>query len=310
VTLAPIALFVYNRLWHLDQTVTSLRANDLARESELYVFSDAARDLSAQSRVEDVRSYLRSIDGFRSVRIIEADVNLGLAGSIIKGVTEICGSHGRVIVLEDDLVLSPYFLRFMNEALDYYANEERVISIHGYVYPVQEVLPESFFIGGADCWGWATWQRGWCLFEPDGAKLLRQLEERWLLDRFDLDGAYPYTDMLRGQIRGLNDSWAVRWYASALLNDKFTLYPGRSLVHNIGNDASGRHGANLQVFDTGVLIHPLKIGGIPVEESQEARYAFATYLRALKPSLPRRLLTRISRLFGKVRSQSKTCVAS
>jgi hypothetical protein len=127
----------------------------------------------------------------------------------------------------------------MNRALSLYENDERVISIHGYVYPVKEALPENFFLRGADCWGWATWKRGWDLFESRGEYLLEKIKKEKLEYSFNFDGSYNYLDLLKMQIRGKNDSWAIRWHASAFLHNKFTLYPGKSLVANIGFDGSG-----------------------------------------------------------------------
>lgn len=164
---APIALFVYNRLNHTQRTITALQQNSLAQESELYIFSDGPKDEAGVEKVETIRKYLKTISGFKSVHIKERPENWGLAKSIIEGATEIVGQFGKIIVLEDDIVTSPHFLKYLNEALDLYQNEEKVISVHGYIYPVKQVLPETFFLRGADCWGWATWQRGWRLFQPD-----------------------------------------------------------------------------------------------------------------------------------------------
>lgn len=284
MTLAPIVLFVYNRLWHTRQTVEALRNNELAAGSDLFVFSDGPRSEADRAKVLEVRSYARTITGFNKVTLIERGENLGLARSIISGVTEIVNSYGRIIVLEDDMVTSPYFLKYMNEALELYRDEERVVSIHGYVYPVKTELPETFFIRGADCWGWATWRRGWEIFEADGAKLLAELKRRKLTEAFDFNGAYSYTKMLADQIKGNNDSWAIRWHASAFLRDKLTLYPGKSLIHNIGLDASGTHCDPSRVFDTQVSSAPLDITSIPVEQSRKAFLAFETYFRSIRTS--------------------------
>ena len=177
------------------------------------------------------------------------------------------------------MVTSPYFLRYMNEALEYYACAEEVASIHGYVYPVPERLPETFFLRGADCWGWATWRRAWPTFEPDGGKLLAELERRGLGHEFDFQGCASYMRMLRNQIAGLNDSWAVRWYASAFLAGKLTLYPGRSLVQNIGNDGSGQHCGSTDALVTPLAVTPLTIGRGPVSEDAQAREAFVRYFQ-------------------------------
>jgi hypothetical protein len=293
---APIALFTYNRLQHTVTTVESLQRNDLAEESELFVFSDGPRSEADTEKVCAVRDYLKRITGFRSVTIIEKDANLGLAQSIITGVTDIVNRYGRIIVLEDDMVTSPWFLRYMNEALESYRDEERVISIHGYLYPVKTKLPETFFLRGADCWGWATWQRGWDLFEPDGRKLLHELKARGLTRRFDFDGAYGYTKDLEKQVSGAIDSWAIRWHASAFLGEKLTLYPGRSLVANIGVDESGTHCNATDKYDTGVADSPVRIERIALEENQAARKAFKSFFRSLRPSLGQRVVARINRM--------------
>ena len=245
---APVALFVYNRLSHTRQTIEALRANAPAGGTDLIVFSDGPKDRESEAAVREVRQYIGSVTGFRSVRIVERPVNLGLANSIISGVSSVCGEFGRAIVMEDDLITAPTFLRFMNDALDFYAAEERVGSVHGYWYPVGRRLPETFFLRGASCWGWATWSRAWRLFEPDGKKLLAELQQRRLTRLFDLDGAITYTKMLRNQIAGRNNSWAIRWHASMFLADRLQLSPGSSLVNNIGFDGSGTHCAKSDAF--------------------------------------------------------------
>ena len=173
--LAPIVIFTYNRPWHTQQTVEALLKNEYASESDLIIFSDAPKNEAAKKGVEETRSYIRNITGFKSLRIIERDRNFGLANNIIDGVTSIVNEFGRIIVLEDDLLTSPYFLKFMNEALSLYEDEERVISVHGYIYPIKKSLPDTFFIKGADCLGWGTWKRGWDLFNSNGSELLHCL---------------------------------------------------------------------------------------------------------------------------------------
>lgn len=279
MTCAPIALFVYNRLEHTRRTVNALQQNRLAEQSELIIFSDAPKQPAEAENVRAVREYIRQLDGFKSVTVIERATNLGLAGSIIDGVTAVVTKYGRVIVLEDDMLTSEHFLTYMNEALEAYEADDRVISIHGYTYPVSRSMPEAFFLLGADCWGWATWRRGWACFNPDGHYLLDELKRRNLLDAFDFKGAYPYSKMLEGQINGNNDSWAIRWYASAFLAEKLTLYPGRSLIHNIGNDASGTHCDETNVFNTNLSATPIDLGNIEIIPSSLGREAFEDFFR-------------------------------
>lgn len=278
--LAPIVLFIYNRLQHTKQTVEALQRNELAKESYLFVFSDGAKNDFDAQKVEEVRKYLKTINGFKNVTVIEREKNWGLANNIIGGVTQIVNEYGKIIVLEDDLVTSPGFLRYMNEALDMYADEERVASIHGYIYPLKspEKLPETFFIRGADCWGWATWARAWKYFEPDGQKLLNELKTRRITKEFDFGGAHPYTRMLKDQINGKNDSWAVRWYASAFLRDMVTLYPRRSLVQNIGLDNSGTHCGTTNVFKL-QFVDSITVEKKEVRECMTARKEIEKFLK-------------------------------
>jgi hypothetical protein len=208
-------------------------------------------------------------------------------------VTSVCNEYGRAIVLEDDLVTSRWFLTYMNSALDLYADDPRVASIHGYCYPVTQTLPETFFLRGADCWGWATWSRAWRTFEPDGARLLEALSERKLLRAFDLDGNYAFSEMLRRQIAGKNDSWAVRWHASCFLADMLTLYPGRSLIQNIGNDSSGTHCEQSDEYMAEVSDAPVAMRRIDIEPSELARQAFARFLRSTRKGMLQRLFAKV-----------------
>jgi len=296
VSNAPIALFVYNRPDHTRRTVDSLRQNKLSEASDLIVFSDAPKSEAHAEKVREVREYVRTIDGFKSLLIVERNSNYGLARSIIEGVTEIVEKYGRIIVLEDDMVTSAYFLSYMNDALMRYANDERVVCIHGYMFPIEQPLPEAFFLPGADCWGWATWRRGWACFNPDGQFLLDELKRRKLASEFDYHGAYPFSKMLEGQIRGDNDSWAVRWHASAFLAGKLTLHPGRSLVRNIGNDRSGTHCGDSADLDVGLSDRAINLEALAVESSQVGLQAFEEFFRKIQTGKLRRALQKAKKL--------------
>ncbi|NUM71352.1 MAG: glycosyltransferase family 2 protein [Ignavibacteriaceae bacterium] len=267
---APVVIFVYNRPTHFLQIVEALAANNLAPETDLIVISDGAKKPADEDKVREIRAAALNIKGFRSVDLIAREKNYGLAASIIDGVTRIVNEYGRIIVLEDDHITSPWFLRYMNDALELYETEERVISIHGYIYPVKEKLPETFFMRGADCWGWATWKRGWDLFEKDGEKLLNRLQSENLTHEFDYLGAANNVRMLKRQIAGKNNSWAIRWHASAFLNNKLTLYPGTTLITNIGADGSGENTKETDQLYSPVTQERINVGGIPVEASASA----------------------------------------
>lgn len=297
--LAPIALFVYNRPDHTRKTVDALIENELANRSKLIVFSDGPRNNNDALLVKKVREYVSTIKGFESVSVVPSESNKGLANSIISGVTSAIAHSNKVIVLEDDMVTSPLFLRYMNTSLDLYENDEAVISIHGYVYPGQKSLPDYFFLKGADCWGWATWSRGWNMFEPDGKKLLDELERRHLLKEFDFGGTYPYSKMLRKQIVGKNNSWAIRWYASAFIHGKLTLYPGKSYVQNIGNDDSGTHSRTTSRFEIDKLNVNLPSGKIEIKEDIQARKIISAYFISITQNPIKKLVGMLMFLWRK-----------
>lgn len=296
---SPILLFVYDRPDHVRRTVTALQYNFLSSLSDLIVFSDGAASLSKREKVDEVRSYLKSITGFRSVVIHHRLQNYGLAKSIIEGVTQILSEYDRLIVLEDDMVTSPFFLTYMNDALERFAEDERVISVHGWRFPTDNVLPEAFFLHGADCWGWGTWARGWRLFNSNGKELLDEIDRRKLRKVFDVNGTYPYSKMLEDQIKGLNNSWAIRWYASAFLAGKLTLYPGRSLVHNIGNDSSGTHCGKTESLDVKLSSTPIDLQHVSVTPSIEGRAAMEDFFRRTQGGLASRFLRRIKQVVSR-----------
>lgn len=299
---APVVVFAYNRPDLLKQTIEALQRNHLALETDLVVFSDGHKGNHDLDLVKMVRFYLSTITGFKTINIIERDKNHGLSNSIIEGVSFILNKYEKIIVLEDDLVTSPYFLKFMNDYLDLYEQEEDVISVQGYVYPLKGDLPDCFFIKGADCQGWGTWKRGWALFEVDGKKLLNELKERNLQKKFNFDNTYPYTDMLKNQINGKVNSWAIRWYASAYLKDKYILYPRRTLIYNSGFGEGATNTADMDnsfFFNSEINSSPFEAKKILVKEDNQAREAFKTFFRSITPSLYKKVTIKIKNILRK-----------
>ena len=277
-TYAPILLFVYNRPEHLKQLIASLQANAEAAQSMLFIYTDAARNKADEEQVNKVREVIRHIDGFASIEVIERTTNWGLARNIIGGVTEQIRRYGRVIVLEDDLVVAPCFLRFMNDALEAYKDEPQVGHIQACDFTQDASLPDTFLIKFTGSWGWATWERAWQHFNPDGQALLNELENRRLTRRFDFNGNYRFTRMLRRQVQGKNNSWAIRWNASLFLKDILSLNVGRSLVQNNGFDGSGTHCGGGNLYGSQLWMQPLPVQKItPICENEAARAAFARY---------------------------------
>ena len=278
MTCAPILLFVYNRPEHTRRCIESLTRNALAADSTLYIYADGAKDTTQQSAVDEVRSYLRTISGFKTVNLIERKENWGLARNIIDGVTTQVNRYGKVIVLEDDLVVAPYFLQFMNDALETYKDEPKIGHIQACDFTQDPSLPETFLIKWTGSWGWATWERAWKHFNPNGKALLEELEQRKLTYTFDFNGKYGFTRMLRRQIEGKNNSWAIRWNASLFLKDILSLNVGRSLVQNEGFDGSGTNCGGGGLYASNLHLAPLPVQKIsPIEENKAARQAFVRY---------------------------------
>lgn len=291
---APVAIFAYNRLEHLQRTVAALAANEGAGETDLVVFSDGSAGDTDASAVAAVRGYLETIHGFRSVRVIRRPYNWGLSKSIISGVTEMCALYGRVIVVEDDLLTAPYFLRYMNEALRLYEQDEQVAAIQGYAYHTRKPLPQTFLMQGVGSWGWATWKRAWDKFDADGSHLLSLIEGQGMRREFDLEGAYPYTQTLRDQVAGRNDSWAIRWRASVFLSGQLALHPGRSLVQNIGFDGSGTHCGAHSRWSVPLADQPVEVRRQAIQENMKARRAVTRGIwRARFPSLWKRYAAKL-----------------
>ena len=275
---APIILFTYNRPAHTRRALESLRRNALAAESELFVYSDAARDEADREAVAEVRRIIHDARGFKAVHIVERDENQGLARNIIDGVTRVTDQYGRVIVLEDDLVVAPHFLRFMNDALETYKDEPRVGHIQACDFTDDPSLPDTFLIKFTGSWGWGTWKRAWQHFNPDGKALLAELERRGLTRELDFGGKYGFTRMLRRQTEGKNNSWAIRWNASLFLKDILSLNTGRSLVQNTGFDGSGTNCGGGNLYQSRLCTTPIPVTKIsPVTENREARAAYAHY---------------------------------
>ena len=275
---APILLFVYNRPSHTRRCIESLLNNPLASESHLFIYADGAKDEPPQADVNEVRKFIHSIDGFKHITLIERTENWGLARNIIDGVTTQVNRYGKVIVLEDDLIVAPSFLQFMNDALETYKDEPKVGHIQACDFTQDPTLPDTFLIKWTGSWGWATWDRAWKHFNPNGKELLQELEARKLTYTFDFNGKYGFTRMLRRQIAGKNNSWAIRWNASLFLKDILSLNVGRSLVQNEGFDGSGTNCGGGGLYASHLHLNELPVIRItPIEENKEARQAFVRY---------------------------------
>ncbi len=236
MNLSPIVLFTYLRFDKLKRTISALRDNYLASESDLFIFSDAALYKHDEKQVLKIRKYLQSIVGFKSISIIESNINLGLASSIINGVTYVLNNYGKVIVLEDDLCTSRNFLNFMNQSLEKYKDLDAVYSISGYKHNLVNNQPgDAFFLNRSWSWGWATWADRWESIDWSVQSYDSFSKNRIQQRQFSLLGS-DVNGMLKKQMEGYLDSWFIRFIFHQFTIQGLTLYPSVSKICNDGWD--------------------------------------------------------------------------
>lgn len=239
---APIGLFIYKRPEHARRTILSLLACDGVGFSPIHVFADGPKSDSDAAAVQATRAVAHELLGEGAI-YVERERNLGLANSIIAGTTELCDRYGRAIVVEDDLVLAPSFLHFLNAGLERYSDEPQVMQISGYMFvvPALKDAQEALLLPLTTSWGWATWKRAWDLFDPLAIGWQVDLADPARKKRFNIGDRHDYFRLLKRQMRGELDSWAIRWYYSVFSHGGLVLFPPRTLVRNRGLDASGTH---------------------------------------------------------------------
>lgn len=287
MSLAPIVLFVYNRPHLTLRTLQSLSLNDWANESELIIYADGPKNNASARQIEsikEVRKVIRSKQWCKNVSFVESEHNKGLANSIINGVSEVINQYGSIIVIEDDVVLSRYFLRFMNEGLEKYEDEPRVLSLGSWNYYHHDAPADTYFIRLPDTIAWATWKRAWMHFESDAHKLYQQLQKRDLMHAFNLNGNFGYEHMLKQQLEGKVNSWAIRLTATAFIHNTLTLYPSRSLSKHIGFGSDSTHVKSADYNrDLALAESPIQLEDITLVNDQSAIDAFIHFEKHIRP---------------------------
>ena len=304
-TKTAIVLLGFNRPQHMERLLTTLQDNREFQTIPVLAFVDGPRNRDDEKLISQVVKAVLSVRPDADVtRRIE---NLGVAKSVTTAVTEALIKYEQVIVLEDDLELSPQFLRYMLDGLDLYRAEPKVASIHGYTIPMRGLPHATYFLRGTDCWGWGTWRKSWRLYQDDSAALLNELMNKSLGSDFTFNHSSPHLDLLKAAEMGEVDSWAIRWHASVFLAGGLTLNPSVSLVRNAGMDGSGRHSGTTNLYESTVAIAPIPVEDIPLTESEQA---FRQYRRFYKnrvrkkrwANAKREVLGLAKSLVGKIRS--------
>lgn len=295
IAASPIILFTYNRPDHTKKTVEGLQRNELASQSDLIIYSDGPKTPKDLSAVEKVRNYVHTITGFKSLKVVEQKKNRGLADSIIDGVTKTIRKYGTVIVLEDDIITSPYFLTYMNDALNYFYEEKKVWHISGWNYPFDnEGLGDVFFWRLMNCWGWATWKDRWDYFEKDAKKLINEFDKKTIYD-FDLSNSGQFWSQVIANHKGKMNTWAIFWYASIFKQNGLCLNPSISYVKNIGHDGSGVHCRGDRNHLNNIQLNGKREAqfNIPLKESEIAVERVIRFYRDQKRSLIDRIETKL-----------------
>ncbi|HHR6139281.1 TPA: hypothetical protein ACS72F_003222 [Providencia alcalifaciens] len=297
--LAPVVLFVYGRPIHTQRTIDALLQNPESKDTDLIVYSDGPKQHSDTEKVESVREIIKKTSGFKSINLIERTENLGLAENIIDGVTKVCDEYGKVIVLEDDIVTSPFFLNFMNSALNKYQSNEKVWHISGWNYPFKntEELPETFFWRTMNCWGWATWKDRWQYFEKSPQKLATSWNQE-TIQKFNLDGYHNFWSQVEENISGKLNTWAIFWYATIFSHKGLCLNPTTSFVANIGNDGSGENCGNIDIYRNKTSQKTISDWSNTIEENTNIVFLIKHFYKTSKPSFVRRVLSKIKRVLS------------
>lgn len=302
MNLAPIVLFVYNRPWHTQQTIEALKKNELAKESDLFIYSDEAKNEDARKSVDEVREYINKIDGFKEITIIKRNKNFGLADSIIDGVTSVVNEYGKIIVMEDDIVTSSAYLSYMNSMLNQYQDNDKIWHISGWNYPVNiKRNGDIFFWKVMNCWGWATWSDCWKCFEKDASRLVKDWSPQQKRD-FDLGGSGFFWPQVEANARLKINTWAIFWYATIYENNGLCINPCQSYVNNIGHDGSGEHcGDNKELQDNHNNLCQIKNYTVQrnVLESKDCVENIVNYYKSQKKLLLIRIINKLTRLLFK-----------
>ncbi len=300
MTHAPIAIFVYKRPAHARRLIASLLTNSEASASRVYVYSDGPKSDADADLVEATRRTVKDLR-IPLLELVERPGNVGLARNIIEGVSAVASEHGRVIVLEDDLVLSPTFLAFMNSALERYAAEPSVMHVSGYMFPIRlPAATDAVFLPFINVSGWGTWSRAWRHFDPVATGYGALCADEALRRRFDLEGHYYFFQMLEQYRAGRSDSWAVRWYLSMFMRRGLAVFPARSLVENRGYDPAGTNTTDVAPPHGRAVAQPFRAGALPDAWIDPVLFDRVRRLMSVETSLSYRAKRKLLRVWRRV----------
>ncbi len=282
---APIVLFVYNRPLHTQQTLDALEVNQGAEHSEIHIYADGPKEGASEQELENIRKVRELIQvkrNFKNKIVHLRESNGGLADNISQGVSEMFQQFEKLIVLEDDLLSAPFFLTYMNQALQTYEKNPEVMHISGFMFPANlPSLTDTFFYNVASCWGWATWRRAWQHFNPDAQALKHEIDQKGLEKAFTYQGSRDFYQQLEQNIRGSLKTWAIKWHTSVFLRGGLCLHPRQSLVNNIGFDGTGENCPSQNPFFHPKLAEKISVEPLPLFERTDTRKHMVHYFQEM-----------------------------
>ena len=307
MAIAPIVILAYKRVDHLRKTLEAIQKNPLAGQTDLIVYSDGPKYPDNTKDISDIRALrelVKSKQWCKNVTLIPSEKNKGLNDAFFDGITEVINQYGKAIVLEEDTVVSPYFLEYMNDTLNLYENEKNVFQITGYMYDMKTAnLPSTYFLSVPNTWGWATWKDRWDKLIHDPKKIKEELIKNNAYNTLTIDGAAPdFWNQMEANVEGKMNTWDIKWFCSVVIHNGLTLYPKWSLVENIGFDGSG---SNFQKggsrFSVKMNRNKIVLEKIPVEENLKAKKVFVKFFKKFQPGIFQKIKEKIHlTLFGKL----------
>ena len=307
--LAPIAIFAYNRRHRLAAMMHSLERCEGFARSPVTIFVDGPRREADHAAVNEVRAFVTGL-AYPNVRHVISEANKGLRNSIFDGVSQIVAEHGRAIVLEDDLVLSPIALSYFNKALDYYADDSRVWSVSGYISDVPQLrdFPRALILPYAHSWGWATWSRAWHQFDLNARPREENLRAASFRQAIDMNGFYPFRFTLALSIAGYVDSWYAHWLYTIVRQGGRSIFPPRRVLDNYGISA-GTHGGRFNPHER-LVKRPALLERVPeFEDADEVDYFAADLLKRCWEARVQRLIPFAGALKRRLRGAAEVVYA-
>lgn len=295
--LAPIVVTTYNRKNHLKNMITSLKKNNLSKDSEIYIFCDNYKSEIDKNLVQETINYAKDIQGFKKVEVCIRETNIGMVDNTLSAVDFICNLYDKFIFLEDDAELSPIFLEFMNASLNFYKENDNVMCVTGWKYPCKPQLNNEkvIFTRLAESWTWATWKDRFVHYNRDNS-IMKKFTKRMIYE-FNFHNTNLFWRQLVGNKEKRVKTWSIYWYAASFLNDGLCVAPPQTLVKNTGNDGSGYHTEKNNLFDTSVSKAKYFIFNNDIKEDIEYFNNLKIYFKSMKPSIFHRVKFRLKNDF-------------